>query len=210
MQKLLGVLSVAVVLAITSLPLQPARATHQPADKVAVAANNVDVIGPVQLVAGSSSSTVTLLSGSLKTSSPTDLVIKVTLECALQTDVKTVGNADSTAIAAVEVWVEIDGFPVPVSNFPAPDNGRVVFCNRTFQLKTSLFDDLDATIELFLKTRSANAFNWVDLNLGAAVHTIEVKAQLTAQVTGSGRAQAIVGKRTLVVEPEKLANDAQI
>ena len=76
-----------------------------------------------------------------------------------------------------------------------------------------LDDDEDATLSLFLRTRSANAFNWVALghvgDAGTNVHTIEVKAALTVNVNESGAAAAAVGKRTLTVIPGKLANDAQ-
>ena len=70
--------------------------------------------------------------------------------------------------------------------------------------------DGDDTIQLYLKTRAAHAFDWVRLNLGSGIHVIEVKAQLTAQATGMGTAKALVGKRTLVAQPAKLANDASI
>ena len=86
---------------------------------------------------------------------------------------------------------------------PAPK----VFCNRAFRISTPLF--VGDAISLFQKTRSANAFNWGALNVGNGIHTLVVKAQLDASVTGVGTfAQAAVGKRTLVVEPAKLANDA--
>lgn len=186
-------------------------ATHEPADKVAVAASTVTVVGPIQVAPGSTSAPETLLSASLKTSKPTDLIHQVTLECTLQTDVKTVGDADSTAFAQLKVWVEVDGIPVAVAGTDTLANAEVIFCDREFRLKTSDFQPIvTPTIEAFLKTRSAHGFNWIDLNLGSGTHTIDVKAVLTALVAGNGKAQALVGKRTLVVEPTKLANDVTI
>src|SRR5919198_115277 len=85
---------------------------------------------------------------------------------------------------------------------------QVTLLSATFRNSTPVF--VGDAIRLFQKTRSANAFNWGALNVGNGIHTLVVKAQLDASVTGVGTfAQAAVGKRTLVVQPAKLANDAQ-
>lgn len=113
-----------------------------------------------------------LLSSTLKTSSPTDLMLSVSAECALWTDVATTGNDSATAISRVEMWLEVDGKVVPVNSTDTAtgdtgtplevgqaEAGHVVFCNRAFGATTSNFDDEDATIRLFNRTRQANAFN---------------------------------------------------
>ena len=197
-----------VALAMTFGPA--AVATHQPANTMSIAGSGVEVMG-TPLAEGSSSEEVTLLSGRIRTSAPTDLIIRVTSECALWTDATTVGNDESQAVAALKVWVEIDGRPVPVAaDDSGEDAGKVVFCNRAYKRVTSLFDDEDATIKTYLSTRTANAFNWISLNLGNGVHTVVVKGQLEAQVTGTGEAKAAVGKRTLVIEPARLGNDVSL
>lgn len=43
--------------------------------------------------------------------------------------------------------------------------------------------------------------------MGSGIHTVVVMAQLETEVTGVGEAKAGVGKRTLIVEPVKLAGD---
>lgn len=196
----------------------PATATHQPANKIAIAGSGLESM-KVSLVEGTESQEISLLSGTLKTSSPTDLILSVTAECALFTDtiIRTPaeGSDMSEAIAGVKIWVTIDGVPVKVaSDDPAGDIGNVVFCNRAhFNSVTIGPDDDDADdheFEQYLRTRTANAFNWIALNVGSGIHTIEVRALLEAAVTGTGAAEAFVGKRTLVVQPEMLANDATI
>jgi len=186
----------------------PVSATHEPADKIHVSASVVEVMQTQVGLGGSSSPPVTLLRGTFRNSTPTDLIIQLTGECALWTDIV---SPDSEAAAKVTVWVELDGQRVPVTSdsnadgiFNDPDDGSVVFCNRAFRISAPI-----NIIELFQNTRAANAFNWGALNVGNGIHTLEVKAQLEASVTGAGTfAQAAVGKRTLVVEPAKLANDA--
>src|SRR5438046_1948940 len=176
-----------------------ARATHQPADKVNVSASSVGVMQTQVGLGASSSGPVTLLSATFRNSTPTDLIIQVTEECALWTDII---SPESEAAAAVTVWVELDGAAVPVTSdsngdgvFNDPDDGKTIFCNRAFRISTPLF--VGDIISLFQKTRSANAFNWGALNVGNGIHTLVVKAQLDASVTGVGTfAQAAVGKRT--------------
>lgn len=208
--KLFAALAVALLVAV-AVPvfMQDARATHQPADKMAVSGSALEVI-TVPLLAGASTTTTQLLTGTIKTSSPTDLVLSVNLECALWTDITTVGNDDSESIARVKVWVEIDGKPVPVSSDDTAEKGKVVFCDRAYRRTTTDFDDEDARIDSYLRTRSAHSFDWISMNLGSGVHTISVKGELTTSVTGTGMAQAAIGKRTLIVEPTKLANDVTL
>jgi len=190
-----------------------AGATHEPADKVEAVASNVEVM-QTQGGPGSSSSEVALLRGTLRTSSPTDLQITVTAETGLYTAVTTIGTNDSEARAKILLWVEIDGVRVPVtfdSNgdgiFTDPDDGRVVFNNRDFGLSSI---NLLAVLTAFEKTRSANAFNWVALNVGPGVHSIVVKGRLETIALSAATSAAAVGKRTMIAEPSKLANDVSI
>lgn len=205
----LGLSIVVVVGLVFAVYAGPAAADHEPADKVAVAGSALDILS-APLVDGSSSETHTLLEASMRTSSPVDLIFQVTLECALWTDITTVGNDDSEAVATVTVWVEFDGEPVAVADDDTDSPGEAVFCNRAFRRATSQFENENATIETFLRTRSANAFNWVHLDAGHGVHDIAVKARLDTQVTGVGEAKAGVGKRTLVVEPVRLSSHASV
>lgn len=209
-RSVLGLAVALLVVAALALPnaLGPAKADHKPADKMVAAGSTLEIMTS-DVTNGSVSEEATLLTGTLRSSNPTDLVLQLTLECALWTDVTTVGNDDQGAEAQVEVWVEVDGEPVDVSSDDT-DGGRAVFCNRAYEVKTLQFDDEDATIERYLRTRSANAFNWVTLNVGSGIHEITVKAQLDASASDNARAKAAIGDRTLVVEPVKMANDASV
>lgn len=180
--------------------LAPAMATHSPANKLSVTGATIEITEPGEVA--------DILVGSMKTSGPTDVIVSLSLECSILTTVTTVGNDVSEAQGKIVAWVEIDGVPVGVN---AGDNGEVVMCDRTHRQTTSLFDDDDATIESYQATRSAHSFNWVGLNLGSGEHTIVAKALLT-EVTSDDDAfaDAVIGKRTLVVEPTKLANDITV
>lgn len=180
-----------------------AEADHEPANKVSASGSTIEVAGPNE--------EVILLSETVKTSKPTDLILSVSLECSIVTNLTTTGDDTSRANGHVEVWIEIDGVPVTVGEDDV-EEGRVVFCNRSYARETSLFgeDDQDHTIRTFLETRQANAFNWMALDVGSAVHTIEVKAELVQESTDNAEAEVVVGDRTLIVEPTKSANDEKV
>lgn len=182
------------------LGLRPATASHSPADKVSAAGSTTEVFD-------SDDQPVTLLSTEMRTSSPSDLVLQVTAECSIVTDVTTTGSDSQHAAGTVAVWAEIDGERVPVAG---SDSGEVVFCNRMYQRDTELFDDEDATIRTYIETRAANAFNWVWLDTGNGVHTVEVLASLEVDSSAEASAEAVVGNRTLVIEPTKMKNDESL
>lgn len=182
------------------IAVQGVNATHQPADKVSAAGSTAEVISPQE--------DVVLLSEKIKTSAPTDLILGVTLECVITTELTTVGNDAQEAEGTVRVWIEVDGVPVPVSTDDT--DGKVTFCNQVQQRETSMFDDEDATIRTLDTSGAANGFNWLRLNMGSGIHTITVKADLRTSASDTASALAAVGKRTLIIEPVKAANDEEV
>jgi hypothetical protein len=172
-----------------------------PADKVAAAGSKVQQAGP--------GDDITLLSKEIRSSSPADLVLQVTAECSIVTNVSTSATDDQKAEGTVNVWVEIDGERVPISSADnGGDKGEVTFCNRAYRRQTT-FADPTSTINTFETTKETNAFNWMKLNVGSGTHTVAVKATLTETVTNSkDMAEAVVGNRTLIVEPTHLPPDA--
>ena len=247
------------VFALTSI----GEATHTPANKVWASASTIefmqkDVAPDGVPVSNGPGGQVVLAVAKAKFSSPTDLRLSVTSECALWTNTATTGDDDSESKARVEVWVTIDNNVVPVSHLPGQDSstnttgddpdqqaarGRVVFCNRAARMKTEqiesggvLADEAadredDIRIRSYNRTRSANGFNWGAMDVGAnydvpnypvgtnnGVVEIKVHARLVANISDSDTtdnnsvdspaALAAIGKRTLYVEPVKMANDA--
>lgn len=170
---------------------------HQPANKVAVSGSDVEVGDPDQ--------TLTLLDTTMRNADSKALLLQVTLECSILTDLETVGNDDSRAESTLDVWVEVDGERIGVSE--ADDNGEVTFCNRAYQRQTRGFDDEDATIDDHIRTKQAHGFDWVDLDAGKGVHHIVVKGRLTTDSTANADADVTVGNRTLIVEPVATARD---
>jgi hypothetical protein len=189
-----------------------------PADKVVASAAHTAVVGPDE--------NVTLMSATMKTSKPTDLLIQTAAECTILTGLVTNNdNASSRAHSAVHVWVEFDGKVVPLQSSSAPPQDPAdqpagdkaidgaTFCDREYaRTVTDQEDPADGIDEEddYIRTKSAHAFNWVRMNTGSGEHTIEVKADLTTETEGSATTEAIIGNRTLIVEPTKMANSAII
>jgi hypothetical protein len=177
-------------------------ASSLPADKMTVTASKTSVAAP--------NTTATLMTARMKTSTPADLLLQVAAECTILSSITNTGSETQAYTAKIDVWVEVDGKPVPVVPGPTSsgatsgsggaDDGRVVFCNREFQ-RTTVFDAQNESIKDIDNTTQANGFNWVALNVGNGIHTIEVKAHFTDTNGADTFAHGVVGGRTLIAEP---------
>lgn len=158
-----------------------------------------------------------VLTETLKVSSPADLILSLTAECSIITELTTGGESpdSSTAEGTVEMWITIDGKPVPVSSTEG-DDGSIVFCNRAYGRSvedTEGDGDVDEEDD-YIRTRTANAFNWLALDTGSAYDSLEngqnildvvVWADYTASTSGEAVADAWVGARSLIIEPTNAA-----
>lgn len=181
-------------------------AAHEPANKTSIAGAESEAV----FVEGGASAMV--LHETLKVSGPADLILSFTAECSILSRIKTVGNDQVETTGQLKVHLTVDGQHVPVSDEDV-DEGRVVFCDRTYGRTTSLFDDEDATIEDFLATRTSNAFNWVALDAGRldadgdGLLTVEAHVEYVESNVGDGDSQGVVGNRSLLVQPVMAKND---
>jgi len=210
------------------------------ANKVVANGSTIEVIEP--------NGTETLLSTTFKSSSPSDLLIQVTLECSILTRVHNQGGGDvdtstGEAEGEIRVWAEFDGAIVPINSVssnpqPQPGNGslpgadidKVTFCNRHHRFTVTDTEqqgpmdppDGTDTYSTYLRTKTANAFNWVWLNTGNGDHTLVIKAQFTGSPTSTtcsdedpandaqNCASGLVGNRTVIVEPTHMANNTTV
>ncbi len=147
-----------------------------------------------------------VLSGYMKTSSVGDLLIGFSMECALWTSTSTTatkggGKTTSTARAAVNVTAYVDGVQA--------EPGQVVYCDRqqtvSLQFSSLTVEITDAiTLDLFLKTKNANHFNFYRNNVGSGVHYVEIKVDSIVSSDPNASVdpgtRAVAGKRSLVIE----------
>jgi hypothetical protein len=207
--KVLGAAALAAALTVPFM--QGTYASGIPANKVAASGSTTELIG--------ANNSAVVLSETVKINNPTDLIIGVSLECAILTEVTNSANGEiERAFGEVKIAVKINGRTVPVSDDDS-DQGNVVFCNRAQEQQwtdtatgPNAGDDSEDQLRQYLDTRQANAFNWLALNVGTEyggtednVHKIEVVATWTTEATAGALAQAAVGNRTLILEPVKAA-----
>lgn len=196
-----------------------AGATHQPANKVVASGSKLEVAGPNERIK--------LLSATLRSSKTSDLLLSLTLECSILTRLVTgpsgSGGSDSAlASGTVKAWIEIDGKVVPINSTSAPPQNppaaggeadKVTFCHRAYSRTVmdaeTLLDGQDIEDD-YIDTKAAHGFNWIRLNLGNGIHTIEAWATLEQEEQGDATAEVVIGNRVLIAEPEKLANDASV
>jgi hypothetical protein len=217
--------------------------TTAPADKAAVTASDIDKLG------GDGPQVV--LEEQMKVDSTIDLILQTSAECSILTSLFTEGSdqpgasESDGAFGQVKMWLTIDGNVVPVADgdtatdATGDDLGRVVFCNRAYQRSVTDQEDeqdgLDSEDD-FIRTRTANAFNWMAFDVGGDEYDkadngnnivdIKLWAEYTRETTdeetdpkcadtgadnsllpiGATCADAFVGSRTLIVEATHAAN----
>ena len=185
-----------------------ASADHEPANKVAAAGSETEVMAPGQ--------TIPILEERVKMSGPTDLILSASAECDILTDLTTGGNGETDSAGAfgqVRMFITIDDKVVPVSTDDVTETGKVVFCNRAHNKTiTDAEDTPDGTDEErdMTQTRQANAFNWLAIDTGFAydeayngnnILDIVVYADYDTDTVGQATAEAYIGSRTLIAEP---------
>ena len=187
---------------------QPAQSA-EPANKPAVAINR----GSFTFL--EDGQTVRILQELVKTSSPTDLLLSVTAESSIITELTTIGDDTQSADGAIRVYIAIDGVVVHPTGLNGPghqrdgDTAEVVFANQIYRRTTSL-DPNNDTITTYLDTKHAAGFNWAVLNVGAGTHRIEVFARYNEVKTEGANATGVIGNRSLVVQPVKCQVDETV
>jgi hypothetical protein len=194
-------------------------ATHEPAQKVAATGSDIEEVNDNTVI----------LSETARVASTEDLVLQLTAECSILTELTTGNESGSTedeasATGTVRLRIEIDGTPVFVATNDATggdddaeddddEAGEVTFCNRTYERMVSDNEDPSDGLDTehdFIRTRAANAFNWLATDIGVNyddpangnnIVLIEVIADFDTTTAGDAVADAFVGSRTLIAEP---------
>jgi hypothetical protein len=156
------------------------------------------------------------------------MILQVSMECSIITDNVILGSttpgAQESALTegTVRSWIEIDGKIVPIISSSSPpqdpppagdDTDKVTFCNRVFNRTVQDVEDPQDGYDRsrdYIETKTANAFNWVRLNMGSGTHNITLYADLSHFSTTASSASAFVGNRSMIGIPGKFANDATI
>jgi hypothetical protein len=176
--RLMILLSVLATVVAVANPFT-AHSQGTPANKVAASGDDVDTTSEDE-------APIRVLSEQVKVSTTHDLMIHVSSECSILTSLFEPGDdapgasSSQFSFGQVKFFVTIDDQRVPVAindtdndphstNPDEDDFGEVVFCNRAYQRTlTDAESDQDGIdgYDDFIRTRSANAFNYMALNVG--------------------------------------------
>ncbi len=164
--------------------------------------------------------TQTSLSSTVQTpnSSQTALLIRPSLVTGLFTDTNLSsggGSNKSTANAAVNVKVTIDGNPVAPATTTNPS---IVFDQRFQALSSNILSQITCVansttvpcfIDLLLSTLSAHSFDFVAPSVGGGSHLLKVEWTLDMSGTNGGTAAACVGPGVITVQQVKNFSQSQ-
>jgi len=153
-----------------------------------------------------------IISGMIKTSNPSDLVITHFQECAIHTGLKLDGqNEGATSVVREDIRLVIDGKIIPASfgdkvsdppNLDSLTEGVVTMCGRAYQIDTNILSKIntlcnnvfdafgnpvcvdDAFLKSFIATKQTHGWQWVALNVGSGEHNVVIEAR-TATVLDS-------------------------
>jgi len=156
----------------------------------------------------------TIISGHVKTSTPSDLVVSHNQECAIHTGLNLdESKEEATSAIREDVRLVVDGQIVPATfgdpvtdppNYDKTIEGTVTMCGRAYSISTNvlstLFDLCEVVVgelgaetyvcpdeiffDSFIRTKQAHSWEWVVLNVGSGVHTVEIQAKLVTSLDG--------------------------
>lgn len=227
-----GILSLVGILAIgmfaANLNTQSA-AANTPANKVGVSADTMTI-----QAAGAQEDS--LLVVTFAKGSNTDAIVTFDEECSLFTTatIKNNGNKQGSqvgsATASQTVYLVVDGVPLPDTEVTMCEREHTITTNILSQIQElcSDVDDLQnatgtddgeecdpSSFSSYIGTKAAHGWNWLlledDFAADGNTHTVEVVSKIsgvTADSNNDGNSEwaAAVGKVSLIIDPENLAN----
>jgi hypothetical protein len=215
----------AAVLALPTAAIAQPEPEHFPANRITVAsASTVQMIEAHSAADAIPGEPTELLRAEFRTSARANALIRFDAECAILTALSgtTEEDGEVEARATLHAWVELDGQPVPVSREDG-DDGSIALCNGG-ETVASLEIDADEISEKYLRLRQTHGFSWAASEIGNGVHELRLLGQLEVSVEGGNgdngdngddddeagaeaSALALVGARTMIVEPHARPNN---
>lgn len=152
----------------------------------------------------------TIISGTIKTSNPSDLVISHDQECTIHTGLNLdQDNEQATSAIRQDIRLLVDGEVVPATY--GDEDGIVTLCGRAYQMDTNVLStvydlcnwaeslDLDGDgiadnadicsddeiyFDSYIRTKQAHGWHWIALDVGAGEHTVQVQSLLVNELDG--------------------------
>ncbi len=179
----------------------------------------------------------TIVTGIIKTSTPSDLLVTHNQECTIHTGLNLdKNNQDLTSAIREDVRLRIsdlDGSnerfinPVPLQPEVEAD-ANVTMCGQAYHINTNILSTIfelceftkmlnngtevcregDPIFESYIRTKAAHGWSWVVPNLGQGDHVIEVQAMLVKELDAVDGETS--GKKGKAANTEGCTNDAGV
>ena len=153
----------------------------------------------------------TIIKGTIKTSTNSDLRITHWQECAIHTGLKLDAMNENNQVSAIreEVRLLVDGYVIPASfnDDPNPETfGIVTMCARAYAINTNVLSNIDALcvaqqgmggvgcelpasfFDSYVRTKQTHGWEWIALNVGqysdSMDHLVEVQSRTFTALDG--------------------------
>ncbi len=196
-----GLVAIVAIAAVSVTSLSISQVVAAPANKAMFTAQNVTV------VPNTYDTWATIIEGTIKTSSPSDLFITHQQECAIHTELNLDSDNESgTSAVREDIRVLVDGNEVPISYVGNDFNSEVTLCSRAYSIDTNVLSTLsdlctavegidgvtytcpeDIYFDSYIATKQAHGWTFVALDVGSGEHTVEVQAKLADNLTVNGK-----------------------
>jgi len=196
-----GLVAIVAIAAVSVTSFSISQVVAAPANKAMFTAQNVTV------VPNTYDSWATIINGTVKTSSPSDLFITHQQECAIHTELNLDSDNESgTSAVREDIRVLVDGNEVPISYVGNDFNSEVTLCSRAYSIDTNVLSTLsdlctavegidgvtytcpeDIYFDSYIATKQAHGWTFVALDVGSGEHTVEVQAKLADNLTVNGK-----------------------
>jgi len=202
-----GTLGVAAIVALVAVSIL----AYGLSQSAVAAPANKTMIGEYHMMGVPNNSTwTTIISGLVKTSTPSDLIVSHNQECAIHTGLNLdESKEEATSAIREDVRLVVDGkivpatFGDPITGDGVDGEGQITMCGRAYSIDTNvlstLFDLCEVVVnglettyvcpdeiyfDSFIRTKQAHSWDWVVLNVGSGVHTVEIQAKLVNSLDG--------------------------
>ena len=194
--KKLVFIGLALVLAITLGAGLGLAGDNIPSTKSAFYWDSIDVVYPDSQVTPGWTEIFPDEAVRIKTGTPKDLIITVSAECVLATTTRLTADVGEDSAAEIRIRVSIADAEGNFAQwaYPTGTGDGVTFASRLIELKGHLSGQYECDdpltplvielcpdwIELFMQTKTANAFSFVAEDVGSGIHEVVVEAYLDA------------------------------
>jgi len=207
-----GVAAIVAILSVSMVAIALSQsAIAAPANKTVMGSGDIGVLA-------AHDGWYSIISGTIKTSTPSDLIVNHNQECVIHTGLNLNQDVEkATSAVREDIRLLVDGKVIPATY--GDKDGIITLCGRAYEIDTNVLStvyelcgflegdmgfnrtdictDTEIYFDSFIRTKQAHSWSWVVLDVGSGVHDIEVQAKLFNELDGvDGKTTGKKGKAT--------------